>query len=328
MPDEPGRFSSWRGLWVAPVVVVVGVVAAGALALSLSGGSGGSSTGARPPVVTAPTTPVATAASPTGRLSRKLRPLAHEAGCVAGARTVRVLQFNIHAGISRSGGLDLTALADEINAVHPDLVSLNEVDSHTFRSRRIDEAEFLAEATGLHAVYGPNLPWEGGLFGNAILSRYPVVASNNVHLPRIAGLERRGLLTVTVRVGGRTLSFSSMHLSNGPAGRVSRAMEAQTVAQVLRHVAYPTIVAGDMNSRPHTLPVRILRQYFLDAQELGGTGRGDTVPETSPRSRFDYVLYDEHFFVVPGSTQVRPSSSSDHRSVFTELSLIPRRCGR
>ncbi len=38
------------------------------------------------------------------------------------------------------------------------------------------------------------------------------------------------------------------------------------------------------------------------------------------------MLYDDHFAVVPGSTRVLPSSSSDHRSVFTELSLLPRHC--
>jgi endonuclease/exonuclease/phosphatase family metal-dependent hydrolase len=105
-------------------------------------------------------------------------------------------------------------------------------------------------------------------------------------------------------------------------------METQTVAQVLRQAAYPTILAGDLNSRPGSVPVRILRHYLLDAQELGGTGSGDTVPETSPRSRFDYVLYDQHFAVVPGSTLVRSSPSSDHRSVFTQLFLLPSRCGR
>jgi hypothetical protein len=41
-------------------------------------------------------------------------------------------------------------------------------------------------------------------------------------------------------------------------------------------------------------------------QQQGGTGRGDTIPEPAPRSRFDYVLYDHHFAVMPGSTRVLP----------------------
>jgi len=52
-------------------------------------------------------------------------------------------------------------------------------------------------------------------------------------------------------------------------------------------------------------------------------GRGDTVPETDPEGRIDYVLYDSHLAVVPGSTRVLPSASSDHRAVFTKLALLP-----
>jgi endonuclease/exonuclease/phosphatase family metal-dependent hydrolase len=85
----------------------------------------------------------------------------------------------------------------------------------------------------------------------------------------------------------------------------------------------PTIVAGDLNSTPGTLPVRLLRGYLLDAQEQAGTGLGATVPEERPLNRIDYVMYDNHFRSVAGSTQVLPSSS-DHRAVRSELVLVPR----
>jgi endonuclease/exonuclease/phosphatase family metal-dependent hydrolase len=85
------------------------------------------------------------------------------------------------------------------------------------------------------------------------------------------------------------------------------------------------ILSGDLNSRPTDLPVRILRQYLLDAQEQGGTGAGLTVPEDHPVNRIDYILYDNDFGILPDSTQVLPSGSSDHRSVWTELVLRPKR---
>ena len=295
----------------------------GALAVAIASAPGGSSTVPPSPVRTAPLSTAETAAPVA--LGHRLRPTARPCA-LRGARVLRVLQFNIHFGIERdSDAVELAALASEIEAVRPDLVSLNEVDSGAYRSRRIDEAGYLARATGLHAVYGPNLPWQGGRFGNAILTRSPVVASRNLRLPGVSGLEPRGLLTTTLGIAGTTVSFSSVHLSDGASGRTSRILQARAVAAALSHAAYPTIVAGDLNSMPRGLPVRILRQDLLDAQVYGGSGRGDTIPEQAPRSRFDYVLYDDRLAVVPGSTRVLPSASSDHRSVFTELALLPRR---
>lgn len=270
-------------------------------------------------------------AAPAG-LRAVVTPAPRDPSCSPGdARILRVLQFNIHFGVNSSGELDLETVASEIEAERPDLVSLNEVDQGTQRGRGLDEAQELAAATGLHAVFGPNLPWQGGLFGNAILTGFRVVHSANHPLPVSDGLEARGLLTATLRVGGRTISFSSVHLTDGDEGRTSRTSrtrQAEALADVLEHAVRPTVVAGDLNSPPDDVPVRILRTFLLDAQEEGGTGNGETMPEPSPRDRFDYVLYDNAFAVVPGSTRALPSASSDHRSVFTELALLPRRCTR
>jgi endonuclease/exonuclease/phosphatase family metal-dependent hydrolase len=331
VPDDPGPrlHPSRRTLWVAPSTVV-GLVGVLGFAIYIAPG-GSSSTTPPPSVITAPTSSAATQPATLAErrnVGPELQPIEVDRDPSCSPRrapVLRVLQFNIHFGISRVGIVDLTEIAAEIQAVRPDLVSLNEVDSGTFRSRRIDEPSFLAEATGLRAVYGPNLPWEGGLFGNAILTRFPEVESHNLRLPGVPGMEPRGLLTATVRVGARTVSFSSMHLSDGSDGRTSRILQAQAVAHGLQQSSPPTILAGDLNSGPHALPVRVMRQYLLDAQEQGGTGRGDTIPEPAPRTRFDYVLYDNRLAVVPGSTRVLPSASSDHGSVFTELALLPKR---
>ena len=76
-----------------------------------------------------------------------------------------------------------------------------------------------------------------------------------------------------------------------------------------------------------TFPGGSFEGPLLDSQEEGGTGLGDTFPEANPSSRFDYIFYDHHFAVVPGSTRVQTSNSSDHRSVFTKLTLLPKhRC--
>ena len=90
--------------------------------------------------------------------------------------------------------------------------------------------------------------YDGGPFGNAILTRYPVVESHNLRLPGTFGLEPRGLLTAIVIVDGRRIAFSSTHLTEGSDGRQSRALQAQAVARALHTMDAPTILAGDLNS--------------------------------------------------------------------------------
>ena len=318
----------WRASWLV-VGAVLAVASVFATAIRLPSASHGSSSPM--PSVSVMTAPMSTAAT---RSVPSVAPPLLVPGLGASVVTtvcqerrspvLRVLQFNIRAAISGAGGVDVSQIAAEIEAVQPDLVSLNEVDSHTLRTR-VDEPTYLAEATGLHVVYGPNLIYDGGPFGNAILTRYPVVESHNLRLPGTFGREPRGLLTAIVIVDGRRVAFSSTHLTEGSDGRQSRLLQALAVAGALHSMAAPTILAGDLNSDSTDVPGRILRRRLLDAQEEGGTGLGDTFPEANPSSRFDYIFYDDHFVVVPGSTRVQTSDSSDHRSVFTKLTLLPKR---
>lgn len=255
-----------------------------------------------------------------------LQPVSIDPKCpITPPQIVEVLQLNMHAGVTRLGGQGLAAIAQEINAWRPDVVSLNEVDSDAARTGRVDEATYLGQATGMHVVFGPNLVQaDGHRFGNAILTRFPVRSSQNTRLPGAPHTEPRGMLRAELRVQGHLVDFYSVHLTQGHrSGQAERVRQAEAITRVVSSGGNPTIVAGDLNSRPGTLPVRLLRGYLLDAQEEAGTGRGATVPEASPLNRIDYVLYDNHFRPVPGSTQVL-ASSSDHRAVRSELILVPR----
>lgn len=322
-----------RAAWAAPatVLVLVGVLA---VAIRVMGASDDPPVNRSSPLVTTAPTSSATVrpGHEVGKHHRHVGPalqpvkIHRDPSCpIVVPHILRVLQLNMHAGIGRSGAVDLAGIAAEIRAVRPDVVSLNEVDSGTVRSGRTDEAAYLGRATGMHAVYGPNVAMRGGgRFGNAILTRFPVVATHNTRLPRTPHTEPRGLLAATLRVGGRPVSFYSVHLTQGHLrGAAERVREADAVARVIRSSSYPTILSGDLNSRPGDLPVRILRQYLLDAQQQGGTRPGPTVPEGAPVNRIDYVLYDNHLAPVAGSTEVLPSSS-DHRAVLTELVLRPQ----
>ena len=103
------------------------------------------------------------------------------------------------------------ALVDWFTEIRPDVVALQEAT----RSPELCEATWLAEQTGMDAVYAAAYVRSGRSdFGNAVLSRWPIVDSRSLQLT-LAGsnIEPRGALTVDVRVRNRLVSVTSTHLS-------------------------------------------------------------------------------------------------------------------
>jgi endonuclease/exonuclease/phosphatase family metal-dependent hydrolase len=89
--------------------------------------------------------------------------------------TVRVLCYNIHYGQGNDGVYNLERLAAVIADVKPDLVALQEVDVGVKRSGRVHQAMRLGELTGMAVRYGPTQHYQGGLYGNAVLTRLPIL---------------------------------------------------------------------------------------------------------------------------------------------------------
>ncbi|VAX42793.1 hypothetical protein MNBD_PLANCTO02-671, partial [hydrothermal vent metagenome] len=92
---------------------------------------------------------------------------------------LRVLCYNIHYGQGMDGKYNIKRLAEAIKATNPDIVALQEVDVHVKRSGRVHEAKELSKLTGMKVRFGPTQHYEGGLFGNAVLTNLPIL---DVHI--------------------------------------------------------------------------------------------------------------------------------------------------
>lgn len=93
-------------------------------------------------------------------------------------QALRVMTYNIHVGVGMDKQLDLPRIAAVINAQHPDLVGLQEVDRGVARTQRIDEIAELAKLTRMDYAFAFNLHYQGGQYGVAILSRFPIRATD------------------------------------------------------------------------------------------------------------------------------------------------------
>lgn len=243
---------------------------------------------------------------------------------VEAADTIRVLCYNIHYGQGTDGKYDVARLAKVIQQTKPDLVALQEVDVGVKRSDRVHEAQRLSELTGLEVRFGPTQHYEGGLFGNAVLTRLPILDVMIQPLPYTESTPKlvtypRGAIVVTVKgPGDIPLRFISTHFQHNV--HEDRVAEAKAINRYFTTKSdIPTILAGDMNARPDEEPIQILLKQWTNAIDKDAT---PTAPSTKPRSRIDYVFYRPatKFEVIETKVIAEPLAS-DHRPVFAILKL-------
>ena len=235
-----------------------------------------------------------------------------------------MLCYNIHYGQGGDGRFDIRRLAEVINKAKPDLVALQEVDVGVKRSGSIHQLRQLAEDTGLAARFGPTQHYEGGLFGNAVLTRFPILDVVIHPLPYTDSTPQRvtyprGAIAVTVRgPGGKLLRFVSTHFQHNVAE--DRVAEAKAINALFAQDDSPlTILAGDMNATPGAEPIQVLLQHWSNATDEPPS---PSAPATQPTSRIDYIFYrPASGFRVKQAEVIAESMASDHRPVFAVLEL-------
>ena len=128
-----------------------------------------------------------------------------------------IMTYNVHHcnPPSKTGFIDIEAVSEVIRKQKPDIVALQEIDINTNRCGKIDEAKLLAEKTGMKYFFGKAIDHDGGDYGVAILSKFPVSDPKVFFLPSdsLPSAERRVLLSVCVILsGGDSVRFGSTHL--------------------------------------------------------------------------------------------------------------------
>ena len=176
---------------------------------------------------------------------------------------MKILTYNIHGWRTTDGRPNWEMLAKVLEEADADIVGLNEV----FYPRTVEGAtgaalEALATRLNMHFVFGPCLRWPAQndmpahAYGNALLSRWPIVASAAHHLtPKeekqqavLAGKEQRGLLEGRVLLpSGETFTVYATHLDH--TSEAARMIQLRTARTWLdRDKRRPHIVMGDFNA--------------------------------------------------------------------------------
>ncbi len=235
------------------------------------------------------------------------------------ADRVTVLTYNIHHGEGNDGVFDLPRLADVIRRSNADLVALQEVEVLTKRANRVDQAAELARLTGMYHSFGRAIHYSDGAYGDAVLSRWPILRVETIALPAEPHHEDRVAVMVTVQMpeSQRKMRFVSTHFdhTSDPSDRVA---QAKHLNMELFPSELPTLVLGDLNAQPGSQPIKILDQWLNPAAPLDLP----TFPSTQPERKIDWILMSSsHNWQVREVRTLKEPVASDHAPLLAELEL-------
>ena len=233
--------------------------------------------------------------------------------------TLRIVSYNIRHARGMDDVVDPERIAAVVRGLRPDVVCLQEVDKDQPRSGHIDLTQVLADLLEMEGVFGPNYYFNDGEYGNATLSRYPILEHDNLALPNPDNVEPRGALRTVIEVEGIPVEIWNTHWGLRPHER------AEQSSAMLERMAddKSVLVVGDLNEQVGATGVDALLGPLRDTwNPEAGIG---TVPVGTPRRRIDYILASpqigvlEHRIIHDEATMI----ASDHLPVLAVLT-IPR----
>ena len=238
---------------------------------------------------------------------------------------LRVLSYNIHKCI---GGVDRkyepTRVAEVIAHLDADVVLMQEVDAGAGRSNGDRQVDVLGELLGMrYRTWFPNVDVRGGgQYGNAVMSRYPIIESSNIDLS-VRFKKRRSALHSVLRIRqddtDRTIHVFNMHLG---LARFERRRQIQTFLDShpfnnLHHET-PVVVGGDLNDIYGRLG-----ELLAPAGFRGTDQRPRTFPAWGPLRALDaiFVRGAVDYMKLSRCDSALARRASDHRPLVAEVRL-------
>jgi endonuclease/exonuclease/phosphatase family metal-dependent hydrolase len=254
---------------------------------------------------------------------------------------VRIVSLNIahgrglnpFQGLTLRAGLErnLRRIAALLVRLEPDFVALQEIDQRSRWAGNFDQLEFLREATGMpHAAFGVHNRREGLInlaYGNAFLSRFPIVASETVVFGQ-SRVGEKGFIFGEFAVEGTLLPVVNLHLHF--RSRRLRFRQLDRLLDFLRerrlahggHWPMLPVVCGDFNTPAGSADVTAaLHRHLNDLAPYSmHPRRGRTFPSPLPARLLDFVFLPPR--ALEPRCQVVRAMVSDHRPVMVDFSLV------
>ncbi len=236
---------------------------------------------------------------------------------------MRVMSYNIHRGFgARDGKYRPRRVIDVIEAHNPDIVCLQEVALKTKQVSYDDQPAMLARELHFeHVIFQGNRHLKEGVWGNMLLSRWPITQSHRISLTLKWRKARGAILAVVETPEG------PLHVVNWHLGLSARERLWQT-RHLLGHPLYgeaahlPTLLIGDSNDWRNRLWIEILSNHHFEIHTRP-VSRYRTYPSTIPMGSLDKVfcLGKMHIKACSVVRDKLAKAASDHLPLLVDMHL-------
>lgn len=241
-----------------------------------------------------------------------------------GSLQIAAVSYNIRRGLGNDSRTDLQRSAAVLSRLHADVIGLQEVDQGARRSGSVDQAAQLGRQLNMHHAFAPFMDYDGGRYGLAVLSRYPINRADAIPLPR--GNEPRVALAVDVRLPDNTsIVVVNLHFDwvDDDRFRFAQATALKQYLERLDKRGKPYLLLGDFNDKPDSRTVRLFSETMAAAEKPADNRF--TFASNNPNIEIDFI------FAAPASRWlidkvevIDEALASDHRPVFSRWILSNR----
>jgi len=220
------------------------------------------------------------------------------------------MTYNIRHGVGMDRVLDLERTARVIEVAIPDIVVLNEMDDGTARSFGVFQADSLGQRLNMHSRFGRSIDYDGGQYGNALLSKFPILDFKIIDLSIDSLLEGRSVFLATLDLQPDTLFVMGTHLG------LQTIEQHKQVSQILSYLPQTAslILAGDFNFEPDSEMYQMICRHLEDGLLKTNPSTENTFPANQPDRRIDYIFIGRNIAPTgaPKVKTVEISTASDH----------------
>jgi endonuclease/exonuclease/phosphatase family metal-dependent hydrolase len=220
-------------------------------------------------------------------------------------RPLRVGTYNVHGHKGTDGKIVAERTFEIVRRLHADCVALQEfVNGPAPTGESL--LEHWARALDMHGAYAAAFERGGEEFGNALLTRWPIL-EQHAHDVSLVGYRRRVVLEVLVSVDGVTLQMMSLHLGVSPRERAIQAQRLFELCSATRADFH--LLLGDFNEWSRFSAVsRRLRAHFDVTRQLA------TFPSRAPVVGLDRVWVHPRGRLRETRVEASPAArvASDH----------------